>query len=195
MGHHTGRWQRSFAAMGAAVPLLVGCGSSSGPAAAIDGLGADSAAIVPVKAPAGRPGQARPVLPDVAAVRVATGETVNLRDLALTGKPTLLWFWAPHCPVCRAMSPDVRAFAAEYGSRIQIVGLGAQDDLNRARSFLKETDTSTLEMVWDRTGRSWIHFEARHPSTLKVLDSDGKVRRTWVGKFDRDAVRTAAGVR
>ncbi len=113
-------------------------------------------------------------LPDLQVVRVASGKTVSLRSLAVAGKPTLLWFWAPHCTFCRAEAPDLLAFQKAYGDQIQILGLGAQDDLDQAVDFLADTSTQKLEMVWDASGKSWVHYKVTNQPTVVVLDGDGQ---------------------
>lgn len=183
----------SAAAVGCAAVLLGACGASSDDTAGAAPAGAAGIPLTGARS-VSLETERRPVLPEVEAVRVATDETVNLRDLAFTGRPTLVWFWAPHCPVCRSQAPDVLEFAARHGAHIQIVGVGAQDDLEQARDFLQDTTTQRLEMTWDRSGKSWIHFAVRSPSTLKVIDAEGKVTRTWVGKFDAEQIRAAAGL-
>ncbi len=86
-------------------------------------------------------------LPDVEVVELASGDTVDLQTLAVAGKPTLLWFWAPHCTFCMREAPERLAFAAEHGDAVHILGIGARDDLDLAHEFADRTDTDTLPML------------------------------------------------
>ncbi|WP_019875609.1 TlpA family protein disulfide reductase [Sporichthya polymorpha] len=131
-------------------------------------------------------------LPAVDVVRVARNEKVALRSLAPAGKPMLLWFWAPHCTFCRGEAPDLIAFEQEYGDRITVLGLGAQDDVDQARGFLADTGTEGLEMVWDASGKTWLHYKVTNQPTVLVVDAQGKVSRKWFRDFDADAILRAA---
>ncbi|MGQ0624540.1 MAG: thioredoxin-like domain-containing protein [Sporichthyaceae bacterium] len=144
----------------------------------------------PAQAPAGP--SVRDALPDISVVQVATGQSIDLRSLAVAGKPTLLWFWAPHCPFCKAEAPKVLDFQAKYGDEIEVIGLGAQDDLGQAEGFLAETKTSGLQMVWDESGKSWVHFRVTNQPTVIVLNPSGKVTKTAFREFDEVAIREAA---
>ncbi|MBA3743341.1 TlpA disulfide reductase family protein [Sporichthya sp.] len=182
---------------GAAAPSQVTAADPQKPATGAEaaesgsGTSKESAEVVD-KAPAGLKQLA--TLPDLDVVRVASGDTTNLRSLAVSGKPTLLWFWAPHCPFCKAEAPKVLEFAKQYGDQVQIIGLGAQDDLAEAESFLAETGTTGLEMVWDSSGKSWVHYKVTNQPTVIVLNPDGKVARTWFREFDSDGIRAAAEI-
>lgn len=133
-------------------------------------------------------------LPDIEVVRVACGDTVGLRSLAEPGVPTLLWFWAPHCTFCMREAPEVVAFSAEYGDEVRIIGLGAQDSLDQAVDFVSSTDTAGLDMVWDESGESWIHFEVTSQPTVIVLSADGEVEARWYRDFDEAGILAAAGL-
>lgn len=164
------------------------------PAAIVDPAAGEDAAADPAAAdPAGKSAE-NTLLPDVQVVQVASGKTVALRSLVAAGKPTLLWFWAPHCTFCRAEAADLLAFQKAYGDKIQILGLGAQDDLDQAVDFLSDTSTQNLEMVWDKSGKSWVHFKVTNQPTVLVIDADGKVSKKWFREFDADAILKAAGL-
>lgn len=133
-------------------------------------------------------------LPDIEVVDVASGDTVALRSLASADRPTLLWFWAPHCTFCIREAPDVLALAASHGDELQILGLGAQDDLGQAADFLETTGTGELDMVWDATGETWIHFGVTNQPTVVVVSPDGEVQATWFREFDEAGILAAAGL-
>jgi thiol-disulfide isomerase/thioredoxin len=185
------------AALGTSL-LAAGCGNDSSGQASTAALPSAAAIIDSASAgsPAGVPaGRANTALPDLQVVRVASGQTVPLQTLAVSGKPTLLWFWAPHCTFCRAEAPDLLAFAKAHGAQVQILGLGAQDDLGQAVGFLSDTATEKLEMVWDASGKSWLHYKVTNQPTVVVLDARGNVTRTWFRHFDAKAILAAAGLK
>ena len=44
-------------------------------------------------------------------------------------QPVFVDFWAPWCGPCRAMGPYVDKLAQEYGSRMKVVKLNTQDNI------------------------------------------------------------------
>lgn len=144
-------------------------------------------------APAGET-KANTALPDLRVVRVASNETVALRTLAPVGKPMVLWFWAPHCTFCRGEAPDLLEFEKIHGDHLTILGLGAQDDYDQAVDFLGDTGTQNLEMVWDKTGKSWVHFKVTNQPTVVVVDADGRITKKWFREFDAEGILAAAGL-
>lgn len=147
------------------------------------------------RAPSTTPGASTVAdLPAIDVVDLATGEEVDLQSLAQPGRPTLLWFWAPHCTTCRREAPDVLAFEAAHADQIDLLGLGAQDTLDEAYGFLDDTGTHDLTMVWDRSGQSWIHHGVTSQPTVIVLDASGEVAGTWFRDFDVDGILAAAGL-
>lgn len=164
----------------------------------------DGSAITPAESTARGTGQeghdatshaaATAALPDVQVVRVTKGgETVNLQSLHTAGKATLLWFWAPHCPFCKAEAPKLLDFNAKHGDKVAVLGLGAQDDLDQAEGFCNETRTTPLEMVWDASGKSWLHYKVTNQPTVILIDKDGKVVKRWFRNFDEQGILAAAG--
>ena len=135
-----------------------------------------------------------PDVPVVDVVSLADGSTVDLRSLATPGKPTLLWFWAPHCSFCVREAPELLAFDRDHGADVDILGVGAQDSLNEAYEFLDSTATSDLAMVWDASGRSWVHYGVTNQPTVILLGADGQVAETWFRDFVPGEILAAAGL-
>ncbi|MGQ0844213.1 MAG: TlpA family protein disulfide reductase [Sporichthyaceae bacterium] len=181
-----GRW---FAAAAAAAVLIAGAGSAHASSGRTDRLGGGQQTVASADA------SRQNALPDVEVVRLADGQRVNLRSLAVAGKPILLWFWAPHCPFCKAEAPKVVNFAARHGAKVQVLGLGAQDDLDQAYGFRKETGTGGLAMVWDRSGKSWRDYRVTNQPTVVVLNGEGKEVKRFFRTFDEAAILAAANAR
>lgn len=197
--------RRSAVGAVAAALLLSACGGGDDDVASTTTMPTPAAIVDPIEAATdpdprfreggeGSAARANTALPDLQVVRVASNETVALQQLAPVGKPMVLWFWAPHCTFCRAEAPDLLAFEKTYGKQLTVLGLGAQDDLDQAVDFLADTGTENLEMVWDRTGKSWLHFKVTNQPTVVVVDADGKVTKKWFRDFDTDAILAAAGL-
>lgn len=189
---------RSSIVIAALVVVAAACGSDSatdvtsggdGPtttraATAAPGSGADGSA--PVAGTAS--------LPSIDVLELASGDTVDLAALAEAGRPTLLWFWAPHCTFCRAEAPELLELSATHAGQLQILGIGAQDTIDEAYDFLDDTRTGDLRMIWDRSGQSWRHYGVTSQPTIVVLGADGEETGRWFRDFDADAILDAAGL-
>jgi len=177
---------------------FAGCGGGDGGQSAGE-LSGPTSSVAPTgtaapEGPAPSTPQPEPDVPAVEVVLLASGSTVDLQSLAEPGRPTLLWFWAPHCTFCRLEAPELLEFATQHGNDVDILGIGAQDSLDQAHGFLEETRTAGLRMVWDPSGRSWVHYGVTSQPTVIVLGADGQVAGSWFREFAPNEILAAAGV-
>jgi len=99
------------------------------------------------------------------------GETFE--GATLTGKPTVLWFWAPWCPTCRAQIAGVSNLAEQHPDDLAVVGVGSLDDPDAIADFAGEVSPD-VTMLSDDDGAVWRHFGIKEQSTYVVLDENGK---------------------
>lgn len=92
---------------------------------------------------------------------------------SLAGSPTVLWFWAPWCPTCRAQIPTVSGLADEYDGRVDVVAVGGLDSESEIEALAGDIDHVTH--LVDAEGVVWQHFGVTAQSTYTVLDADGLV--------------------
>lgn len=116
---------------------------------------------------------------------VGVGQTANLDFSATTidggsfsgsqlqGKPTVLWFWAPWCPTCRAQIPAVTALAKKYAGRVDVVGVGGLDSAGAIRGLAEKMPD--LTNLVDANGEVWKHFGVTEQSTFRVISANGKI--------------------
>ncbi len=90
---------------------------------------------------------------------------------SLTGKPAVLWFWAPWCPTCRAQASGVEKLAQQYGDQVNVVGVGGLDEAAAIKGFADSVPGIT--QLTDPDGAVWRHFGVTAQSTYLVLDADG----------------------
>ncbi|HET7736313.1 MAG TPA: redoxin domain-containing protein [Nocardioidaceae bacterium] len=125
--------------------------------------------------------------PGVPALLDFTARTVDgesFRGAELAGKPVLLWFWAPWCPVCRGQLSMVEDLAEEYAGRVAVVGVGSLDSADAIADFAAGT---AVTQITDEDGSVWRRFSVTEQSSFVLLDVRGEpVLRT--GYADDDAV-------
>lgn len=64
------------------------------------------------------------------------GKTLNLEEFK--GKPVLLDFWATWCGPCKAEFPDLLRVEDEYGSKVNVVGIGLWCKEDEWRAMVKD---------------------------------------------------------
>jgi thiol-disulfide isomerase/thioredoxin len=118
-------------------------------------------------------------------VTTANGKTFAGSTLA--GKPALVWFWAPWCPICESQIPAVQELVQKYQGRLTIVGVGGLDAADRIRKA-DEVLPGVLSLV-DAKGEVWSRFRITDQATYAFLGSDGQ--RKWI---DHDLNGTLGGL-
>ena len=82
-----------------------------------------------------------PVFADGSALFATTLADSNDRPVALSsyrGKPLVVNFWARWCPPCRAEIPELAEFRKKHRGRIEVLGIGLEDDAPAVRKFMQE---------------------------------------------------------
>ena len=54
------------------------------------------------------------------------------------GKPLVVNFWARWCPPCRAEIPELNSFAKKHAGKIDVVGIGIEDDAAAVKAFARD---------------------------------------------------------
>ncbi len=75
--------------------------------------------------PQGRAADAK-IAPDWTLV-AANGQSVRLQHI-VSGRTTILLFWATWCPYCKALMPHLQSMRLEYGDKIQVLAINFRDD-------------------------------------------------------------------
>ena len=74
--------------------------------------------------------------------------------------------------MCRAKAPSLDQFARDNAHRIEVVGVGTQDDLDYARRFVDDTGI-TFTMLWSDSAEAWHHYGVYSNSDFWLIDSVG----------------------
>ncbi len=178
----TSRTIRRLGAILAVALITAACGADSGGGAAGPNVDTgDRPTLERAAASASSP------LPDVALWNVQEQSWVQFANLVPAEQPIMLWVWAPHCPACAAEAPNVKAFAEANADKLDVIGLGTQDDATMAAEFV-ERHGIPFTMLWDETFESWQPFGIRSQPAFILLDRDGNSLGEWTGGFPEDEV-------
>lgn len=159
----------------AGLALLAGCGGASGPPSAA------GSQVTPGAAGAGAP--------TFTAATLDGGEFDSAARFA--EGPTVLWFWAPWCTICRAEAPEVLAIADEFAGEVAVVGVAGRGEAEEMADFVTDTGTGRLEHVVDRDGSIWSDFGVVAQPAFAFVGRDGQVE-VFNGALPPDDLRAAA---
>ena len=82
---------------------------------------------------------------------------------------------------------------AQQNPELNIIGMGAQDDLEFAYRFIDRTGTGNGEitMIWDESFESWRAFGIRSQPYWLLYDAAGELIGSGPGAIDFSAVQSA----
>lgn len=92
----------------------------------------------------------------------------------------VLNFWATWCGPCRAEMADLQAFHADYGNRVQIVGINAGEPPGQVTAWVSELGL-TFDITIDYDGQINEQFRVRGLPTTYVIDSKGFIVNIFYG--------------
>ena len=105
----------------------------------------------------------------------------------LSGKPTILYFWATWCPQCRVQRGVLNALSREWGDRVRIAALTVDDDVPSVQHYLKAHSSLSHEL---RASAELLRlFGVEGLPTLVVIDGNGRVQSVSSGLTDADGLR------
>lgn len=100
-------------------------------------------------------------------------------------KPTVIWFWAPWCAICKNESASLVAAAEKYKGKVNFVGVGALASREEMVDFVGQTGTSVFTNLNDEDGKLWNRFGVIIQPTILFIDATGKIT-TKVGPSDEE---------
>jgi thiol-disulfide isomerase/thioredoxin len=111
---------------------------------------------------------------------------------SLAGKPVMLWFWAPWCPICRSEGHSIAALASEFAGKVQIVGVAGQGTVPAMTQFVQQTGTGSFTQLADVTGSVWRDYGVSVQPAFAFITSDGTAQ-VRVGSLDDRTLRARLG--
>jgi len=109
--------------------------------------------------------------------KATTLQGKNFPGLTLAGKPSLLWFWAPWCSICRGESPDLVALSKAYKGKINLVGVASLGPVGDMKKFVSDTHTSTFTHLADPNGLIWGRFNIISQPSFVFISKSGVTYR------------------
>lgn len=154
------KYIRLFGFLIVSLALVAGCGGAAG-------VGAQAG---------GAPGPVRNAAVGAEALQftATTLEGTKFAGQSLAGKPAVLWFWAPWCPVCQHEAPSV-ARAARANPGVTFVGVAAQDQLPAMKEFVTKYHMGSFTHLADLNGSVWQRFGVTQQPAFAFIAADGTV--------------------
>jgi len=106
--------------------------------------------------------------------KTVDGKSFNSKTLA-NKNPTVIWFWAPWCAICKNESAYITAAAEQYKNRVNFVGVGALGSRDELVEFVGLTGTSNFTNLDDSSGKLWNRFGVIIQPTLLFIDTKGNI--------------------
>ncbi|MFJ9889457.1 redoxin domain-containing protein [Streptomyces sp. NPDC091287] len=185
------------AVLAAALFALTGCGADSGAddeTAGASPPGSSSPGQPSASSDAGSDETTGPVVPQALRFTATTVDGKPFQAGALAGKPTVLWFWAPWCPKCKAQATATAKVAADYAGKANVVGVAGLDKNEAMKEFVADTGTGGFPQLSDEKGEVWKRFEVTEQSRYVILDKEGKTTYEGVLPGGKGLAEKVAGL-
>ena len=181
------------AGVAAGALLLTGCSSGSD-----DSSATAAAAEVVESTPLVEPTDAAeseteaPIEPAVVANPLPVFSSTTLDGQAVTqadfeGKPTIMWFWAPWCSVCRGEAPTLAKVADQLDGNVDVVGVAALGSVDEMKTFVSDTGIENFSQLADPDAQVWGVFGVASQPDFAFISADGSIEVVQ-GSIDEDAI-------
>ena len=122
--------------------------------------------------------RAAPEKPVVPAALAFTGRTLDGKAFdaaSLTGRPVVLWFWAPWCATCAGEAQSISDLAPKYQDKVNFVGIAGMGGEKEMKEFVSDYEVGMIPQVSDNAGAVWRKFKVAEQSTYVLLNRKGDV--------------------
>jgi thiol-disulfide isomerase/thioredoxin len=163
--------------------VLAGCSSNmnEGDAAPSENAVVDSAAPAETPAetssesPADTSGDSAAVVTPLPVFSSTTLEGQAVTQADYEGKPTIMWFWAPWCSVCRGEAPTLSKVASELDGSVDVVGVAALGSVDEMKTFVSDTGIENFTQLADPDAEVWSVFGVASQPAFAFISADGSI--------------------
>ena len=103
------------------------------------------------------------------------------------GKPTIMWFWAPWCSVCRAEAPTLAKVADQLDGTVDVIGVAALGSVDEMNTFVSDTGIENFSQLADPDAKVWSVFGVASQPAFAFISADGSVEVVQ-GSIDKDEI-------
>ena len=110
-----------------------------------------------------------------------SNETINTEEF-INNDFTILNFWASWCAPCRKEHPNLVRLSKI--KNIKLVGVNIKDNVESAKSFLKENGNPFDILAEDKNGKNSVNFGVYGIPETILIDSELKILKKYIGPLN-----------
>jgi thiol-disulfide isomerase/thioredoxin len=127
----------------------------------------------PTSTPDPTPAPGPVVVPDHLDFTAMTLDGRSFEGASLLGQPTIIWFWAPWCPNCKAEAPAILDALDELPDGVQAIGIPGQSDVAAMQKFVDDYGLGAMPQIVDADGTLWANFLVAYQPATVLIAADG----------------------
>ena len=110
-----------------------------------------------------------------------SNETINTEEF-IDNEFTILNFWASWCAPCRKEHPNLVRLSKI--KNIKLVGVNFKDNVENAKSFLKENGNPFDILAEDKNGKNSVNFGVYGIPETILINSELKILKKYIGPLN-----------
>ena len=110
-----------------------------------------------------------------------SNETINTKEF-VNNEFTILNFWASWCAPCKKEHPNLVRLSKI--KNIKLVGVNIKDNVESAKSFLKENGNPFDILAEDKNGKNSVNFGVYGIPETILIDSELKILKKYIGPLN-----------
>lgn len=107
-------------------------------------------------------------------------EGPQFNSQVFNGKPTIVFFWAPWCSVCKVSMPNLQSFYEENGNDINVVSIALSYTSKQEVVDIVEKQSLTFTTLLGNE-KTATDYKIKGFPTYYILDAKGKVHAKSMG--------------